>query len=364
MLNMGNSVGAYEYAQKAQEYADYLGDVYEQIRSAWLQARCQIIFSDYRTAQIHLQSAKDLVKSCGLQDSALAILLHGLDGRIHMLKTEYQQSLEAHHLQRALTSTLQPTAYLSIIANLHIAFIETRTGADPKVVQRDLYTCRHRIQGVHGLLQTELSLLADHIYAESKLREGDYSAARAAFAQCVASCREVSMEEALLCLEVLADMSTDMNDLATTHKWAGIFLGMARRVKGKLAMMKAFCCFGQIFVVEGDDRTALSLFTVALDGFTYMDIHHWRAVCMEQIADIMERRGRYMKSIALWKRAQPLFEISSQGQGVARIGAKLAALDQRLLQEHETLHSQLAVLGGPRQVEEAHGECPDEHVQD
>ncbi|KAJ7847660.1 hypothetical protein B0H13DRAFT_2362363 [Mycena leptocephala] len=172
------------------------------------------------------------------------------------------------------------------------------------------------------------------------------------------------MEEALLCLEVLADVSADMNDLATTHKWAGIFLGMARRVKGKLAMMKAFCCFGQIFVVEGDDRTALSLFTVALDGFTYMDIHHWRAVCMEQIADIMERRGKYMKSIALWKRAQPLFEISSQGQGVARIGAKLAALDQRLLQEHEKLHSQLAVLGGPRQVEEAHGESPDEHVQD
>jgi hypothetical protein len=162
---------------------------------------------------------------------------------------------------------------------------------------------------------------------------------------------------------MLADLSTEMNDLPTTCKWAVIFLGTALKMKGRLATVKAFRCFGQIFAAEGDDQSALSLFSVALDGFTFMDVHRWRADCMVHIANILERQGQAMKSIALWKRARPLFEISSPRKDIAQIDAKLATVDGKILQEYETeeladVNAPLAVFGGAL-IEEVYVESPD-----
>jgi hypothetical protein len=68
------------------------------------------------------------------------------------------------------------------------------------------------------------------------------------------------------------------------------------------------------------------VFTVALDGFSFMDIYRWRADCMVQMADILERRGEIIKSVELWKQARPLFQRSSQTKDVAQIDRKLTAV--------------------------------------
>ncbi|KAJ7272477.1 hypothetical protein C8J57DRAFT_1507323 [Mycena rebaudengoi] len=103
--------------------------------------------------------------------------------------------------------------------------------------------------------------------------------------------------------------------------------------------MSAFRCLAQIFAALGEDETALNMFTIALDGFSFMDIHRWRADCMVHIADIFERRldsslymraGEVVKSVRLWKAARPLFERSSQAKDMTRINVKLAAVELQL----------------------------------
>jgi hypothetical protein len=109
--------------------------------------------------------------------------------------------------------------------------------------------------------------------------------------------------------------------------------------------MKAFCCLGQIFAQQEDSDTALSLFTVALDGYTFMDVHRWRADCMVRIGDIWNSRGEVLKAVGLWKAARPLFERSSQARDVAQIDAKPATVEASILEHYETL--QLAELNIP-----------------
>jgi hypothetical protein len=153
------------------------------------------------------------------------------------------------------------------------------------------------------------------------------------------------------CLERLADLSTEMNNTQNTLRWAGIFLSLALTSKDRLAEMKALSCLGQISAAERDDETALSLFTVALDGFTFMDVHHWRADCMVQIADIYEKRGDSWKSVELWKTARPLFERSSQANSVTWIDVRLAEVASSVSEKHKKQLQQLAKMNVP--VEES-----------
>jgi hypothetical protein len=99
--------------------------------------------------------------------------------------------------------------------------------------------------------------------------------------------------------------------------------------------MQAFRCLGQILSAQGDDETALSLFTVALDGFKLMDVHRWQADCMVRIADILNGHGEVMKAVEMWTTARPLFERSSQTKDVVKIDAKLAEVDSAVLAEYE-----------------------------
>jgi hypothetical protein len=242
------------------------------------------------------------------------------EAEIHLLKTEY---LESRHVHISNSARVNPTTYLAILANLNIATIDTLTGlVDSKLIHRNLDTCRLHIQRLQGWIQTSLSLLGDIIFTDLCLRDRDHTTAIVLLAQTFTS-QDILMDVALGCLERLADLSNEMSNVKTTMTWAGILLTLALKSKSKLGIMKAFRCLGQIFVAQGDDETALSLFKVALDGLSFMDVHHWRADCIVHIADICACKGEILKSVELWKAARPLFQRSSQAKDVIRINRKL-----------------------------------------
>jgi hypothetical protein len=135
-----------------------------------------------------------------------------------------------------------------------------------------------------------------------------------------------------------------------------MFLGLTLKSKAKFNTMRAFCCLGQIFTAQGDNETALTLFTMALDEFTFMDVHRWRADCMVRMADIWEQRGDLMKSVELWQKARPLFERSSQAKDVTRIDVKLASVGLEVLEQYKRQQLLLAELTTPA----AHSEEADE----
>ncbi|KAJ7234819.1 hypothetical protein C8J57DRAFT_1248965 [Mycena rebaudengoi] len=129
--------------------------------------------------------------------------------------------------------------------------------------------------------------------------------------------------------------------------------------------MQAFRCLGQICSTEGDDETALRLLNVALDGFTFMDIHRWRADCMVRIADILNNPGEVMKAVEPWKAARPLFKRSSQLKDATKLAAKLAELDFAVLVEHKEKLQHLAELCVPgSNPEEKYGAEDEEEEED
>ncbi|KAJ6552312.1 hypothetical protein DFH09DRAFT_1086089 [Mycena vulgaris] len=83
---------------------------------------------------------------------------------------------------------------------------------------------------------------------------------------------------------------------------------------------------GDVFAVWGDRDTAVSLFTVALEGFTQMDVHRSRAECMLRLGDILKQEGDMAKAVELWQTARPLFERSSQTKQISLIDDRLSGI--------------------------------------
>jgi hypothetical protein len=243
------------------------------------------------------------------------------------VKSEYLQSCK---LQVAIASSYQPTSSNAILANLNIAFIDIATGADSKIIHQNLDMVQSHLKALYGYNGRQMAVVIDYVTAELWLRDGASETASAMLKKCFAQSQDISTDLALLCLEMLGDFSTGMNDTRTTLRWASIFLGLTLKCKDKHQTMHAFRCLGQIFSVQGDNETALSLFNVALDGFTFMDIHRWRADCMVRIGDILNNCGEVMKAVELWKAARPLFERSSQMDDILKIDGKLAEYEEQL----------------------------------
>jgi tetratricopeptide (TPR) repeat protein len=262
---------------------------------------------------------------------------------VHLLKTEY---LESRPIQVSVATAGKPEKYGSILANLNIALIDIASGIDSEPIGKNLDQCRLHCVSLYGFPKAHLEIITEHRLAELCLKDGSDNA-NILFTRCFTSSQKFSMDVAIACLEKLADLSTGMNNTQATTSWAGIFLALAFRSKNKLATLKAFHCLGQIFAVQRDDDTALSLFNVALDGFTFMDVHRWRADCMVQIADIWNSRGEVLRAVRLWKAARPLFERSSQAKDVARIDAKLARTETPILEHYERQLLQPAELNVP-----------------
>ncbi|KAJ7802726.1 hypothetical protein B0H13DRAFT_1931714 [Mycena leptocephala] len=114
-----------------------------------------------------------------------------------------------------------------------------------------------------------------------------------------------------------------------------------------LGIYKALRFLGEIFVSRRDEYTAISLFTVALEGFTEMDVHRSRADCMLQLGDISMAHGDLLKAVEFWERARPLFERSSQTKQVQHINERLAGISKDVLEQYRHNLARLAELNAP-----------------
>ncbi|KAJ7902949.1 hypothetical protein B0H13DRAFT_1882443 [Mycena leptocephala] len=117
--------------------------------------------------------------------------------------------------------------------------------------------------------------------------------------------------------------------------------------KGNLGIHKALQFLGDIFLAQSDENTAVSLFTVALEGFNYMDVHRSRAECMLRLGDIAKGHNDLLKATELWETARPLFERSSQAKQVERIDERLTGIGEAVREEHRNNLARLAELNAP-----------------
>ncbi|KAJ7266710.1 hypothetical protein C8J57DRAFT_1617923 [Mycena rebaudengoi] len=344
LLDTGKPLSALTHAEDAYRYAEHVGHIYGQAWSLQRQAKSHIYLANYWHAQCLLQKSRHILATLGQQQSGLNLSILSLQAEIHLMKSEY---LESRKLQVAIASSCQATSYYGILAKLSMAIIDITTGADSKIIYQNLDMTQSHMRALYGYNGRYMSLLADYVAAQLCLRDGALGTANAMFEKCFALSLDIGTELALLCLEKLGDLSTGMNDIPTTLQWTGMFLALALKCKDKFQTMQAFRCLGHIFSAEGDDETALNLFNVALDGFTFMDVHHWRADCMVQIGDILNNRGEVIRAIEWWKTARPLFERSSQMKYIIKIDTKIAEVDSAILAKYEEQLQHLSELHVP-----------------
>jgi len=207
-------------------------------------------------------------------------------------------------------------------------------------VQRNIDTAK--LVFTTKLKSTYYITMCDSIVGDLYLREGNILAARSLFEKCIKLFpRQPEINS--FCLERLANVSR-WDALNCMPSWTTVFLMHSLKFKERLAICKALLFMGDIFLAQGDESTATSLFTVALDGFTHMDVHFSRAECMRRLGDIFEGHGDKFKAVELWEAARPLFERSSQTKQVEQIDQRLAGVGEDVLEQHRNNLARLTEL--------------------
>jgi predicted negative regulator of RcsB-dependent stress response len=252
---------------------------------------------------------------------------------VHLLKSEYTDARSIH------TQILEQTSQdplINAFALLNIAQIHVMTGATGEAVQKNL----NEAKTIFSIIKYSYGVTCcEMISADLQLKEGDISSAADRLQDCFNFSWGKHSEIMSGCLERFADR-TCWHIMECALPWPVVYLAYGQQSKEKLAVHKALLFLGDVFIAEGDDNTAKSLFTVALEGFLYMDVHRSRAQCLLRLGDLANKKGDFPHAAELWMAARPLFERSSQAEDVVRIDARLTELEynQKALMHLATLH--------------------------
>jgi hypothetical protein len=186
--------------------------------------------------------------------------------------------------------------------------------------------------------------MCDMILADLHLREGNLLVAKALFEKCV---KFVGSSEIIsYCLERLGNTSR-WGDLNGFSSWTTVFLVHCLKSKEKLGIYKALQFLGDVILSQGDEYTFISLLTVALEGFTQMDVHCSRAECVLRLGDISMGNSNMLKAVELWETAKLLFERSNQAKQVEHVNQRLAGVSENVLKQHRKNLVRLAELNPP-----------------
>jgi hypothetical protein len=258
---------------------------------------------------------------------------------IHRHKSEYVEARSIHI--RILEAASVQDSHIYGFALVDVAEIDVMVGAPKDEVQRNCDRARTMFETA-GFV--EGVAMCDVILADLHLREGNSLAAKTVLARCFKVTLEYSQIQSC-CLERLGNASC-WGGLDGMLCWPTVFLVHSLNKKEKFGIYKSIQFLGDVFLSQNDEHTATSLFAVALEGFTEMDVHRSRAECMLRLGDISMGHSDRLKAVEFWERARPLFECSSQVKQVQHINERLAGISKDVLEQHRNL-ARLAELSAP-----------------
>ncbi|KAJ7512271.1 hypothetical protein B0H11DRAFT_2346256 [Mycena galericulata] len=326
MIKFGS--GEYSAGQtlsvEAQRLAKLTANLYHESQALRIEALCLSDLGNYKNSFSLLYRGRQLLKLCGLSGGQLDYRIWNEEAEIHMMKSEYTEA-RAIYLQISQETSADLDIYTHAGSLVNIGMIDVIIGRDKVEVQNTLekaITLYNYVKYSIGVNTCEM------ILADLNLREGSCLTARAMFLNCLKHSWALPAEGTSYCLERMADVNRwGPVDFKWVSRCAVLFLAFAKKHKQKCAVSKALQSLGQMFLANGDEGTAESLFIVALEGFTYMDVHCSRAQCMLSLGDIAKLAGHLERAASLWAEAQPLFNKSLQSMAVTQIGVRLTDLD-------------------------------------
>ncbi|KAK7007654.1 ATPase-AAA-core domain-containing protein, partial [Favolaschia claudopus] len=311
----GNYMDADVYISRAQQLSRVSGDLYAEARACSYKAVLLTEVGDYKKAVSQLNQSQQNIDICGLSGGSLHYQVLIYQAEIHLRKTEFIQAQTIY--SKILENTSADNndwAYANALLNS--AYIDIAKDAVTSHTAQNLDTARNMINGFERHL-----VACDMVKAELSLKCGNIDSARLQFEKVLCCARGEHNEVESHCHEKLGNP----NLWPTSEKqatWTLVFLSHAIHCQHKLEVHKALLFFGDILVAE-DEATGMSLYTVALEGFTFMDIHQYRAECMLRLGDLANKHGNQVHAKSSWSQAQPLFEQSSQTKSVAEVDIRL-----------------------------------------
>ncbi|KAJ7741635.1 hypothetical protein B0H16DRAFT_1861755 [Mycena metata] len=328
----GDYITARAYAQEAQRLAKMSGDLHREAVGLYTEVLCCQALGDYRQCILQVIRARALLELGGLSQGDMAVALVTCQVAVHACKPEYA---DAHDLQQQLLQIYQgKQLYYEGFSLINIAEDEVCMGISYNVIQEKICTSQTIF---NQLGDTRLLTVCDMIQADLNLREGDMSCSL--FCKCLQFGWGQFSDIVSYCLERLADVTR----WGSHHdpSWSIVLLAHSLRSKGGLAIHKALQFIGDVHLVENDEVTAVSLFTIALDGFTYMDVHRSRAESMICLGDIAKKNRDLLKALELWETAKPLFERSSQAKRLQDIDERISGIGEEVKERHRKNLAQL-----------------------
>jgi tetratricopeptide (TPR) repeat protein len=325
------ALGEYSVAQRdaheSQKLSRVSGYLFGETDAVCIEAFCWKNLGHYKRSLSLSIKAQSLLGLYAMSGNELSLAIMTNQAEVHKCKSEYS---EAWTIQtKILRISTNQSTYRQAVALLNLAEIAVSMGVQKREVQGNIELAR----SIFTTLNLKLFITyCDATLADLYTREKNLLAAKRLLKKCLKSATEQS-EIKLFCLQRLANVSFWGADKSTAV-WTTIFLLHSLKSKAKLQVYKALQFLGQIFLTHKEENTAISLFTVALVGFTYMDVHQSRAECMIRLGDIASRHGDLLKVVELWKSARPLFERSSQVKEVQCIDERLSCVDSNILDHH------------------------------
>ncbi|KAJ7118161.1 hypothetical protein C8R44DRAFT_738110 [Mycena epipterygia] len=334
-FDVGDYHAAQTYAREAQIIALLSGKIYPEAVALGTQALCGQVLGNLKEGIVLCQRARELLQLCGAQGSSADHRMVTILAELHLLKSEYPEA-RSIHVELAKQADAQQDLYYHALSQLNIAEIDIMIGAKVADVRENLENGKRTFRTLGLVTMVDQ---CETTFADLDLREGNILTAKDSFQRSLNAAWGKNHDAVLYCLERLADSGRWMfPNTDFSYQWPVIYLVQTHRTQEKLGLHKALCFIGDVFISEGDEDTAQSLFVVALEGSKYMDVHRSRADCMLRLGDNAKHRGDFRKAAKLWEEARPLFERSLQVNDVAQIDRRLAMAAQDMSDaNHEAL---------------------------
>ncbi|KAJ7457808.1 hypothetical protein FB451DRAFT_1564132 [Mycena latifolia] len=307
--------------RQAEKLARLTGKVYDECLSVANQAIPLCRLGKFAEALECASEGRKLLVDNGLSGSNVEVNILDRKAEIHFQKSEYAEARELNELVVRMTARGR-SPYFHANAVRTLAQLDIITGMGDSVILPNLRAARALaidLESPHALL------LCDILQGEWNLLRGNPSTAYSSLKPLAAQ-GKVHAEIVFLALESLGELSHGMCGLDETFRWATIYFAFARKTEDLGHTYQALRYLGDIFLVQGDEKMALSVFQAVLNACTEMDVHRRRADCMSRIGDIYVRRGDPTKANEMWQAARPLFVRSSRPLDVSSIDSKLARL--------------------------------------